>query len=124
MGAQVFHSALAGSNPALITITKNTIKLCWVHQCNDNSRAGMEVHTGLEEVLCSVFQFLCTRSGKPSTLCEGIFECDISSEPVPVVVGLGALGLGISQLVGSVSPRRDFRHMNLDWLKMYSGSTV
>jgi hypothetical protein len=79
---------------------------------------------GLEEVLRSVFKLLCTRSGKPLILCEGIFESNISSEPVPVVVGLGALGLGVSQLVGSVSPRRDFRHMNLDWLKMYSGGTV
>ena len=75
-------------------------------------------------MLYSVFQFLCTRSGKPSTLCEGIFESDISSKPVPVVMGLGALGLGISQLVGSVSPRRDFRYMNLDWLKIYSDSIV
>jgi hypothetical protein len=84
----------------------------------------MEVYTGLEEVLYFVFQFLYTRSRKPLTLYEWIFKSDISSKPVSIVIGLGALGLGISQLVGSVSPRRDFRHINLDWLKMYSGSTV
>jgi hypothetical protein len=95
IGAQVFHSALAGSNSALIIITKNTIKLCWIYQYNYNSRAEMEIYTRLEEVLYSVFQFLYTRSRKPLTLCEGIFKNDISSKPVLMVVELGVLGLGI-----------------------------
>ena len=55
----------------------------------------MEVHTGLEEVLCSVFKFLYTRSRKPSTLYEGIFESDINNKPVLMIMELGALGLGI-----------------------------
>jgi hypothetical protein len=108
-----FHSALAGSNPALTTIAKNTTKLCLAHQCNDDSAGGIMYGIRRSALFCILISMseglvqLFTREHLRTTLAVS-----------PFLWLWGKVKAGVS-----IAPKGSSSH-KVGMAQMYSGSSV